>query len=264
VDGTDPKRVLTIVIRNRIDEITQKLGSIDLKQTADEIQLFDWAGLAVDAQCTLQRETEALRTQTKSDQETIASLKAQINDLIKAKANHETQLLSKFALLLNEKKRKVRIQQRILSTAKVNKGKLEELKLIESTSSRGNAGHSKKRRAAGDAESSEDGFETMKVDTPSHRQDDDHSSRHTTPDSETEGEAEGDEPAADAVAPSAQGTKTGKRTASSKEPPTSPPPIRQLPFGKKGAKADAAVPKKGPSQPAPDSDEETASDDDEL
>lgn len=48
---------------------------------------------------------------------TIAKLSQQLADLMEAKSQHENQLLANFAQLLNEKKLKIRNQQRLLASA---------------------------------------------------------------------------------------------------------------------------------------------------
>jgi hypothetical protein len=57
---------------------------------------------------------------------TIQKLNEQLEDLLRAKDHHETQLVVNFAQLLNEKKLKVRNQQRLLASATVDpaKGKI--------------------------------------------------------------------------------------------------------------------------------------------
>lgn len=62
-----------------------------------------------------------LKVQVKSEQHTIAKLNAQLDDFIKTKNDTETAMLQQFMQLLNEKKRKIRDQSRLLAGAKVDK-----------------------------------------------------------------------------------------------------------------------------------------------
>jgi hypothetical protein len=62
-----------------------------------------------------------LKAQVASEQYTIAKLNAQLDDFIKTKNDTETAMLQQFMLLLNEKKRKIRDQSRLLAGAKVDK-----------------------------------------------------------------------------------------------------------------------------------------------
>ena len=264
LSGREDNRTLTLTFRNHIDQITQKLGSIELKQSEEEIQLFDWAASAVDRQKLLQDEVSTLRGRSEADQAAITALQAQLAELVRAKQEHEEQLISKFALLLNEKKLKIRNQQRILSTAKIDEQKLAQLKLTLDGTGREPA--RKKRRAERVAEDSDqgkeesDGFETMEVDPMPNALGDARSSRETTPETETETEDEGSTgwPAISTSAAESQMSKPNKAESDALPPP------RSLPFVKKGAQKDDDVTKAKSPEPALGSDEETASEDDEL
>jgi hypothetical protein len=264
VTGKDDNRVLTITFRNRIDQIIQKLGSIELKETEEEIQLFDWATSAVDQQRSLQEEVSTLRSKSEADQAAITALQSQVADLVKANAEHEEQLISKFAILLNEKKLKIRNQQRILSSAKVDKAKLARLKLT--LNGTGRQPTRKKRRAETEAEAHDqekdesDDFETMDVDHMPNALGDARSSRETTPETETESEGE---ISAGHLATStfAADSQTSKRSKAESE---SPPPRRSLPFVKEGPHKGDEMTTSKPLETALGSGEETASEDDEL
>lgn len=56
-------------------------------------------------------------------EETIGKLNTQLEELIQAKTDHDDQLIAKFVQLLNEKKLKIRNQQRLLASAKVDSNK---------------------------------------------------------------------------------------------------------------------------------------------
>jgi len=264
LSGREDNRTLMLTFRNHIDQITQKLGSIELKQSEDEIQLFDWAASAVDRQKLLQEEVSTLRGRSEADQATITALQAQLTDLVRAKQEHEEQLISKFALLLNEKKLKIRNQQRILSTAKIDEQKLAQLKLTLDGTEREPV--RKRRRAERVAEDSDqgeeesDGFETMEVDPMPNALGDARSSRETTPETETDTEDESStgQPAIATSAAESQMSKPNKAGSDT------PPPPRSLPFTRKGAQKGEDVTKTKSPEPALGSDEETASEDDEL
>lgn len=262
VTGKDDERVLTITFRNRIDQITQKLGSIELKETEEEIQLFDWASSAVEQQRSLQEEVSALRTKSEADQATIADLQSQVADLVKAKKTHEEQLISKFAILLNEKKLKIRNQQRILSTAKVDKEKLAQLKLTIVGARRKSTETKRRAQAEPEVEDKDesDDFETMDVDRLPNAVGDARSSRETTPETETEGEDEtlANRPANFILPVELRTSKPSKAKSGT------PPPLRPLPFVKKGPHKGNQINTSKPAETSLGSDEETASDDDEL
>jgi DNA double-strand break repair and V(D)J recombination protein XRCC4 len=256
---------VTINLRNRIDKITQRLGSVELSQDDDvEIQLFDWCGSAVDQKSALEAEKSDLRSKYDSAQATVASLQAKLEELIKAKADYEEELISKFVLLLNEKKLKIRNQQRLLSTAKVDQKKLQQMqKTLDGKGRRAGSSGAGKRRADAGAEEDEaqsdssDAFEKIDVDKQDGivaRSQQASPERQTTPETETATESEdaAPEPAPNAsLAPrpsTSNRTRAPKKTTSPPPKPSKtqqpqnkstspPPPVRQLPFAKKGSKA---------------------------
>ena len=117
IDGS----TLTITLRKNISGITQRLGTIVLKQDdAQSIELFDWAGTAVAATTALESEVASLSANYRDQHDALAKLNRQLEDLIKAKEEHENELLEKFMELLNAKKLKIRDQQRLLTGAKVD------------------------------------------------------------------------------------------------------------------------------------------------
>ncbi|KAI9873808.1 MAG: hypothetical protein M1830_010587 [Pleopsidium flavum] len=115
---------LTITLRKNIGGITQRLGIITLEQDESQaVELFEWAGKAVEASTTLETEVASLSARYRTQQETLAQLNHQLENLIRAKAEHEDVLLEKFMELINAKKLKIRDQQRLLAGAKVEPDK---------------------------------------------------------------------------------------------------------------------------------------------
>lgn len=97
------------------------LGEIVLpKDDEYEFNPFEWAQVSAKAHSQTLQELAGLRTKAQSEQDTIAKLTAQLEDFIKAKNETETAMLQQFMVLLNEKKRKIRDQSRLLATAKVD------------------------------------------------------------------------------------------------------------------------------------------------
>lgn len=86
-----------------------------MRQCEDEISLFDWCGTAVSSATSLQDDLSSLQEKAASLEDLNYQLKHQLDEFIKAKSEHEKQMLAKFAQLLNEKKLKIRNQQRLLS-----------------------------------------------------------------------------------------------------------------------------------------------------
>lgn len=293
-----------VSLRNRVDKITQKLGSIELTQDESvEIQLFEWCGSAIDQKSILEFEHSVLRRKYESAQATIASLDAKLEELVKAKTDHEEELISKFVLLLNEKKLKIRNQQRLLSTAKVDQKRLQEMqKTLEGKGRRAGSSRAGKRRihdqagAAEMPEDSSDAFEKMDVDQQEGivaGSQEASSERQTTPETETDADSDGiaakplpeASPASKTSSPArnkaskkaiSPAPKRGNLRQSGTKSASPPPPARKLPFARKGAKAkktpgpetepvkQAQVDTRDTANVQDSGGDETASDDDEL
>jgi hypothetical protein len=113
---------LSITIRKNIGGITQRLGSIKLGQDdeREEVSPFDWVDTAVANGDELRNQLHQLQASISGQQDEMAKLNQQLDDLVQAKKQHEEELLKKFAVLLNEKKLKIRDQQRLLRGAKID------------------------------------------------------------------------------------------------------------------------------------------------
>ena len=113
---------LTVTIRKNIGGITQRLGSIRLDEDTEreEVSGFEWADAAVANADALRSELETLQASVASQKDDVAKLNQQLDDLVKAKKEHEDELLQKFAALLNAKKLKIRDQQRLLNGAQID------------------------------------------------------------------------------------------------------------------------------------------------
>lgn len=112
---------LVLVVRRNISGITQRLGEIAFRQDNDEaIELYEWAAAAANTTTDLARAMRDLNSKFQTQADTIKKLNEQLEDLIRAKKEHETLLLEKFQALLNAKKLKIRDQQTLLAGAKVD------------------------------------------------------------------------------------------------------------------------------------------------
>lgn len=147
----------------------QRLGTIKLDHKPDKnIQLFEWCGEAIQERERL-REVALVETAKAQDLESrVKQLKDQLDELTWAKKAGETEMLEKVCILLNEKKVKIREQQRLLGTASVDPSRLAGLPVAVPTSPKRvpKASRTSKRKApARDAsDDSDDGFEKMDVD----------------------------------------------------------------------------------------------------
>ncbi|KAL1958337.1 hypothetical protein VTO42DRAFT_4654 [Malbranchea cinnamomea] len=287
--GDEDEKEIVITFRKRIDSITQRLGAVTLKQDDDQaIQLFDWTGTAVGRANDLANEITNLKAKYRQAEETIHQLTSQLEDLIQAKNEHEDQLIAKFAKLLNEKKLKIRNQQRLLATAKIDSEKLAQLEAADAGKKHRKPDASRKSKRKAEEElptesQSEDSFDTMEVDTKAEDEVDNEATasepeRESTPqplEDETASEDEEEIAAPSSPPPSKKSDSTSKQeeneapsqSASQRVPPTrsprapaarptsSPPPRRELPFARRKANPPPA------KEPAPESGDGTTSDD---
>ncbi|KAJ5906271.1 uncharacterized protein N7473_003187 [Penicillium subrubescens] len=283
--GGDEQEIV-ITIRKRVQDITQRLGSLVLKQDEDqEIALFEWTGLAAAKADALHSQVTSLTDRYRTAEDTIAKLTQQLADLMQAKSQHENQMVVNFAQLLNEKKLKIRNQQRLLASAAADPTKVAEIQAAtvkhEATSSQPTT----KRRAAdtlADEDESDDGFERMDVDRKAadvqaaYAQETEDEEERGTPQPLEDGEGntttddEDEEVPATSQrsVPERAKVRTSERQAPAKEAAPAPP-RRELPFTRRGPAAQAQAQAQVQPQPLAETSvagEETEgeTDDDEL
>lgn len=248
ISGNEKKSSLNIIIRQSVEGITHKFGALVLPYTddTDEVDLFGWAIETVDERDSLAARLKSSNTRMEDAERTIKSLQDQLSDLVKAKVEHENQLLSKFALLLNEKKLRIRTQQQQIKDQHAH-----------STSRSAPRAKDARKRKAVDRDVSEDasdseGFDPMDIehdDNEAATESDD--ARTTSAESESESEPE-----------SAAKTTPAPLKPLSRNSPVLPPP-RELPFGDTSKSLDGSSHTETVRKPVSD-DEETASENDEL
>ncbi|KAJ5653505.1 hypothetical protein N7490_000508 [Penicillium lividum] len=114
----EENKEMIITVRKRVQSITQRLGAIILQQDDEKaIELFEWSGLAASRASELGSQVIDLTERCLTAEDTVRKLNDQLETLIRAKTQHETQLVANFVQLLNEKKLKIRNQQRLLASA---------------------------------------------------------------------------------------------------------------------------------------------------
>lgn len=132
---------LSLVLRQRLEGgITSRFGSIQLQRNTrleDEIELFEWAGLAAKSAHAGQSDLDALKAQLEQRTLECERLKDQLQDLVEAKKEHERTMLEKFRQLLNSKKIKIRDQQRLLTGAKIDANAVARLANATEAQARG-------------------------------------------------------------------------------------------------------------------------------
>ncbi|KAH0541887.1 hypothetical protein FGG08_003692 [Glutinoglossum americanum] len=264
---------LIITIRKDIGGIMQRLGTISMWQNEDtEIELFQWAGIAAKSARAAEDEVASLSNKYRSQGETLKKLNQQLEDLIKAKVEHENALLEKFVELLNTKKLKIRDQQRLLDAVKVDSSAaIQNRPAGDFTTT---ASRSRKRKAATPESSGADEAELEKGDTGDESLGvEDATTPERTDEEETEDEDVDDHPGPRPPVPQPRTRggdipRAGSREAvAQKGKVSSLPPPRQLPFAKGNALSIAKVEinKRHNNDDGDGNDDETGeSDDDEL
>ncbi|KAF7872479.1 hypothetical protein EAF04_003400 [Stromatinia cepivora] len=269
------KKAMTLVIQKVIEGIRQRLGAIKLDETEEEeISLFDWCALATKSADSSKDELEALRIKYSEQQETLEKLNENFRELNKRKSDHENQLLEKFSLMFNEKKLKVRDQQRLLAGAKVDPEKVEAVQNTRSGKPRtACASRSGKRKAGKEVQAessdSDDAFEKMDVDK--NQDENDTADESDQPEIQTPEHSDEETAAEDEEAPHPKShhpkSKYIVQDESDEEMQPAPKPTettkvaelpakRELPFAKKSAPVPAPEPANGGSETESGSDDE--------
>ncbi|KAL2041730.1 hypothetical protein N7G274_005514 [Stereocaulon virgatum] len=269
---------LALTFRHNISGITQKLGEIVFKKDENqEIDITSWASTAVLRANELESEVQDLTVKYDEQSKMIEKLNQQLEDLIQAKKAHEDALLEKFRELLNSKKLKIRDQQRLLAGAKVDPKQAVKIQNARETAKGHKPAPSRKgkRKAEVKAEESEaEDEESFEKAASPGRQEEDLSEQVDTPEASdqdvTEDESDDDLDAAprEAILPDRSKAVGGKLDKMQFD---TPPPTRELPFGKadigggrEHVKLREAGDKSMLNQEAGNEDEETDDDDDEL
>ncbi|KAJ5775969.1 uncharacterized protein N7511_000980 [Penicillium nucicola] len=168
VSDSEEDQQIVITIRKRVQTITQRLGTLVLKQDDEQaIELFEWNGISAARADILEQQVSSLNSRYRVAEDTIHKLNKQLEELMQAKNQHETQLVANFTQLLNEKKLKIRNQQRLLASAIPDPTKVFEIEktLPGEQHDVGEQSHSTKRSAHSLSESEDsDGFEKMHID----------------------------------------------------------------------------------------------------
>ncbi|CAE7194568.1 hypothetical protein PTNB73_08596 [Pyrenophora teres f. teres] len=113
---------LEISFRQHVQNIKVTLGQIILPEHDEfEFNPFEWVQTSAVAHAETLQQMAVLKAKIKSEDETIAKLRAQLDNFIRTKNEAETAMLQQFMTLLNEKKRKIRDQSRLLASVKVDK-----------------------------------------------------------------------------------------------------------------------------------------------
>jgi hypothetical protein len=266
------------------------LGEFALQRNSDtEIDPIDWAYTSAQAHNETLKQMAEFRAKVDGEQRTIEKLQAQLDDFIRTKDQTETAMLEQFMGLLNEKKRKIRDQNRLLAGAQLDESKGKMIaksgpkvdKLLNRNVSASaihprKAGPSRasKRKAPAKAvaeQEEEINDDQMEIDeSKAEERDDESGPEAATPDrsdddeTEDEGESGGNAPARRSSTFKSTETPGEKAAVAQSLKPAStrvdPPPKRELPFGRPATRNQV---QKQPS-PAADDDDDAETEDEEL
>ncbi|TQV97607.1 mitotic apparatus protein p62 [Cordyceps javanica] len=242
---------ITITIRKQVQGITQRLGTITLSHDANEaIELLEWCAASADAVVASNEANAQAQSKATQLEASIHQLKEQLEELLKAKDEDETALLRKFRDLLNEKKVKIREQQKVLasgsfSTAKQPEGPGEPSPEPESGATKPRAAKGRKpaasragkRKAAAPVKEESDDEDALEEDVPEEPRiksepEDTTDEGHTT---EVTASVDGDDDSDEEMADDGRDeNETAPPAPLDPNPPkkaaAAPPPKRDLPF----------------------------------
>ena len=115
---------IVLTIRKSISGVHQRLGEISLeKDESHELDILSWVSTAVARTASVEQTLLALQAKHDERGRAMENLSSQLEELVKARDSDEKTLLARFCESLNFKKLKVRDQQRLLATAKVDRSR---------------------------------------------------------------------------------------------------------------------------------------------
>ncbi|RYP52048.1 hypothetical protein DL768_002731 [Monosporascus sp. mg162] len=219
-----------LCVRKKIQGITQRLGAIKLPENPDEeISPFAWCVSAIATRARVEEELAAATARAAALEASVAELKGQLRELIRAREDDEALLLEKFRDLLNEKKVKIRQQQRLLAAADVDPAKLARVAAADAALRKRAAGASRagKRKAAGgddddDAVDDDDVDASVKMEVDSVAGAD--GGPQLDPEEDEPETTDAEETASEAAAREAETETESDNDIDDNPPPSSPPP----------------------------------------
>ncbi|XP_044724586.1 DNA double-strand break repair and v(D)J recombination protein XRCC4 domain-containing protein [Hirsutella rhossiliensis] len=261
--AVQPESSISLTVRKQVQGITQRLGAVTLKcDQSERIELFQWCDWSLDALAKHRKEAADSAAKAREMEAEVAVLQAQLDELLQAKQDDEAALLLKFRDLLNEKKVKIREQQKIITASSFRKQDSASSQPQQAGDNR--APHpapsrARKRKAARrnvSEETSDDSDQAMDEAAVKSEPDDMDPGNTSDGTASASDDQDDDSPAelgtARDVEPgrsASTGSKGGQQEAPLKKTTRGPPPRRDLPFANKQTTA------------PPRADEETESDD---
>ncbi|KAF8426597.1 hypothetical protein EV426DRAFT_687386 [Tirmania nivea] len=101
ISATIEGGTITLAVRKSVGGIKQRIAAIDIPQTEDEIELYNWVGDVCIARDESETKLEAQEKRVNDLEKNVERLIAQLKDLTSLKKEHEDAMLVKFQELLN-------------------------------------------------------------------------------------------------------------------------------------------------------------------
>lgn len=152
---------LVLVVRRNVAGVTQRLGTLTLsKDPQAALDTLDWTHCAVKRGAKLESQVADLESRLTKQQHTVVQLEDQLKRSEATKEEDEEILMTKFLVLLNNKKLKIRDQQRLLSTVKVDRTMATQVRQARAVDSKprpaSNLREAKRKAGKREASDSED------------------------------------------------------------------------------------------------------------
>ncbi|PHH65180.1 hypothetical protein CDD81_3311 [Ophiocordyceps australis] len=257
-----PKALLSLTVRKQVQGVTQRLGVIEFAcDPKERIQLYEWCDTALDALAESKAEAQASAARARELEAAVSDLQMQLSELVEAKQQDETALLCKVQDLLNEKKVKIREQQKIITTIVSQRDEpscsLPEAKIKSEPSPEPNikpeprparrqvpSRRTKRKAKSPPVDSDDSSHQDQIVNEPSSEEAQETDSSDMSDRTASTADSDGNDAPRDTV--SAPGRSQARRqteeqTSGPKKQAEKPPPPRRLPFTKSNAAATNAA-----------------------
>ncbi|KAJ6441944.1 DNA double-strand break repair and VJ recombination XRCC4 [Purpureocillium lavendulum] len=233
---------ISLTVRKQVQGITQRLGAITLNCDQNEaIELFQWCEVSLDALAQAKREAASYVAKASEVEAAVNDLQSQLDELVAAKQDDESVLLQKFRDLLNEKKVKIREQQKIIASSAVNGGPSSPQTAQADGQPTRRAGQSRPaKRKAGTSNKPEEEQEDVDVDMVKEEEPEDTDPGQTSEGTASTASENGDEAEPTGARKSARHSGERQPTPPKQKGQEPPPARRSLPFSGKKAAAPAA------------------------
>ncbi|GJN84895.1 hypothetical protein PLIIFM63780_008459 [Purpureocillium lilacinum] len=229
---------ISVTVRKQVQGITQRLGAITLNCDQKEgIELFQWCEVSLDALAQAKREAASGIAKARELEAAVTELQSQLDELVESKQEDETSLLQKFRDLLNEKKVKIREQQKVIASSSFNGGQPPQEDEQPARRAAQSRPAKRKTRASNNAEDADGDEDVDMVKEEAEDTDPGETSEGTASTASVNDEDEA-EPEAARNAAGRQDSKR-QRTSPEKKAQEAPPATRRLPFANRKAKAPA-------------------------